>query len=397
MKSKNILKPVAFQNNVVTSENLPLPIVHYPGHYGAFFGFKEKNDDPIFLCSCMKEAVENYIKFRLSKPIPDNVDPNRMFVLDCLDFPMELINELILIKKDMGNEVIDYLNFKHKICHECNRIVPEYRYCHEMYGSAFKQNYGWYIKKQSYEFGVEPITFHVIQEICPHEIFELIEFDPLEMTDRIEQLRIKISNEYSFLWQKRTEFDSDFTFTSDLGYSEEMIKKRNFEKEKRIIEINELEKNVLKNRPLLNNELDKLTKSFEKQNRRINKIIENEVRQKFGFKKVGEAWTSETILYYIIRSLFPDKTIIRHYRPEFLQGLELDIYIKELKIGIEYQGIQHYKPIDHWGGLESFNKLKERDKKKKKICESLSIPIIYFKYDEGLNDNIVLKKFQKNI
>jgi len=33
---------------------------------------------------------------------------------------------------------------------------------------------------------------------------------------------------------------------------------------------------------------------------------------------------------------------LRHYRPDFLQGLELDIFIDELKIGMEYQGIQHF-------------------------------------------------------
>ena len=102
----------------------------------------------------------------------------------------------------------------------------------------------------------------------------------------------------------------------------------------------------------------------------------------------------ETILYYIIESLYPDKTIHRHYRPDFLHGLELDIYIDELKIGVEYQGIQHFRPVKYWGGEESFRKLQERDKRKKQICDNLGIKLIYFNYDEDLSDDYVFEKLR---
>jgi hypothetical protein len=85
----------------------------------------------------------------------------------------------------------------------------------------------------------------------------------------------------------------------------------------------------------------------------------------------GETWTSETSLFYIIKSLFPTHFIRRHYRPEFLQGLELDIFIEELKIGIEYQGIQHFQPIEHWGGKIAYLKLIERDARRKKYVKNL--------------------------
>jgi hypothetical protein len=72
----------------------------------------------------------------------------------------------------------------------------------------------------------------------------------------------------------------------------------------------------------------------------------------------------------------------------------LDIFIEEIKLGIEYQGIQHYKPIKHWGGKESFEKLKERDKKKKEICKLKKVKLIYFNYNEGLSNDIVLEKLK---
>jgi hypothetical protein len=144
-------------------------------------------------------------------------------------------------------------------------------------------------------------------------------------------------------------------------------------------------------------EAHEIDKKVSKHHRKINNVIENEVRRKFGHKKVGEAWTSETILYYIVKKLYPDYTIHRHYRPDFLEGLELDIYIEDIKVGIEYQGIQHYKPVKHWGGEEALKKVKARDRKKKKICDGLDIPIVYFEHDEGLSDELVLNKLEMHV
>jgi len=139
---------------------------------------------------------------------------------------------------------------------------------------------------------------------------------------------------------------------------------------------------------------NELEKKLQKQNRRVWNVIENEVRQKFGHKNIGEAWTSETILYYIIKKLYPKFEILRHYRPKFLERLEIDIFIKDLNIAIEYQGIQHYKPIKHWGGEDALEKLKKRDAKKKNLCEQNNVKLIYFEYNENLSDDYVYKKME---
>jgi len=137
-----------------------------------------------------------------------------------------------------------------------------------------------------------------------------------------------------------------------------------------------------------------ITKTIEKRLRKINRIVENEVRQSFNFKKIGEAWTSESILYAIIKRIFPNYNVRRHYRPGILEGLELDIYIEELNVGIEYQGLQHFKPVKHWGGEEGLIKTKERDKRKKKLCKLNSIKLIYFDYTEGLTEDFVTWKIK---
>jgi len=169
-------KPIACRDNIISKERLPFPFVYYPGFYGAFFGFQERENTPLVLCSCAKESIENYIKFRLSKPIPLNADKCRMFILDSMYFPRILVESLISQGVSNDENVIKHLIFENKLCHECNGVIPEYRYCHEMYGGSFKQNYGWYINKHAYELGVEPISCRVIPELCPQEILELIEY-----------------------------------------------------------------------------------------------------------------------------------------------------------------------------------------------------------------------------
>jgi hypothetical protein len=94
----------------------------------------------------------------------------------------------------------------------------------------------------------------------------------------------------------------------------------------------------------------------------------------------------------LVCQLLQKEKIYRHYRPEFLDYLELDVFIPRLNIGIEYQGIQHFEPIEHWGGKDSLMRVKERDKKKKKLCSINGIKLIYFHYYEELNMELVKER-----
>lgn len=49
---------------------------------------------------------------------------------------------------------------------------------------------------------------------------------------------------------------------------------------------------------------------------------------------------------------------------------------------IEFNGIQHYKPIPYWGGEERFNRQKESDNIKKDYCFNKKIPLLIIKYTE---------------
>lgn len=58
----------------------------------------------------------------------------------------------------------------------------------------------------------------------------------------------------------------------------------------------------------------------------------------------------------------------------------LDFYIPSLSVGIEYQGIQHYEPIDFFGGESGYNRRVILDRKKREYCKSHSIQLVEIPY-----------------
>lgn len=123
----------------------------------------------------------------------------------------------------------------------------------------------------------------------------------------------------------------------------------------------------------------------------------NLTREELGFKKIGERFVSETELYRIIKSIFTDKKVIHHYRAKWLKGQEIDIFIPDFNLAIEYDGIQHFKPIKAWGGEEGLKKNIERDKIKEEKCKENNVTLIRFTYKEKdlLSENYVKSKLRK--
>ena len=148
------------------------------------------------------------------------------------------------------------------------------------------------------------------------------------------------------------------------------------------------------NNRLMSNDFNSVTHVVEKailnQFRVILKKAEDLYRAEIGMPKIGEGWVSETELFYKIKDTFTDYEVIHHGNPDWLGRQHLDIYFPILKIGIEYQGLQHYEPVEYFGGKEAFQKNVERDYKKRELCEINNCALIYVneKYDF---DRIVLE------
>jgi hypothetical protein len=126
---------------------------------------------------------------------------------------------------------------------------------------------------------------------------------------------------------------------------------------------------------------------------------ENKLRAHMNLPKIGEGWVSETVLYNLVAKIVSPMgyDVIHHSYPTFLQRQELDIYIPALKLGIEYMGKQHYEPIDFFGGLQGYLKNKERDERKRKLCDDHGVRVVYFRYDEPIDENCLKSKLGEYI
>ena len=60
--------------------------------------------------------------------------------------------------------------------------------------------------------------------------------------------------------------------------------------------------------------------------------------------------------------------------------MELDIWIPERSLGIEYQGEQHYHSFPHWGGEDALREVIRRDKEKVAACEENGIELVPVPY-----------------
>lgn len=123
--------------------------------------------------------------------------------------------------------------------------------------------------------------------------------------------------------------------------------------------------------------------------------LQNKFRVSKGIPKIGEGWVSETDLYYKLKEKFRNTEVIHHGRTKWLGQQHIDIWFPQYKIGVEYQGEQHSKPIDFFGGEESFKKSLERDERKKRLFKENNSILI--EVDPNYNLEDVIRKIESYI
>lgn len=73
---------------------------------------------------------------------------------------------------------------------------------------------------------------------------------------------------------------------------------------------------------------------------------------------------------------------------KYKRNLSYDFYLPELGILIEYQGAQHYMPIDSFGGVESFEQQKIKDDIKRNYAKDNNYTLIEVKYTKKYYNKI---------
>ena len=66
--------------------------------------------------------------------------------------------------------------------------------------------------------------------------------------------------------------------------------------------------------------------------------------------------------------------------------LPFDFYLPDYNSCIEYQGGQHYFPVDYFGGQEKFELQIQHDKIKFNYCKKNNIKLLCIRYDENINE-----------
>ena len=96
-------------------------------------------------------------------------------------------------------------------------------------------------------------------------------------------------------------------------------------------------------------------------------------------------WKHELTLFHLVREKYPDT--LYQYRPEWLGRQSLDLYIPSIKTAIEYQGIQHYHPVEFFGGEEALAQRQELDRQKRTLCMENNVSLIEWPYSTPPTEN----------
>lgn len=110
---------------------------------------------------------------------------------------------------------------------------------------------------------------------------------------------------------------------------------------------------------------------------------------------------NETALYEFINSHISERVVREKHLP-WLGMKTLDIYIPKHNIAIEYQGRQHFMPLDFFGGEKSYQETIKRDELKFNLCKTNKVHLFYFSKEKDLpntyfdkiytNENELLEK-----
>lgn len=103
----------------------------------------------------------------------------------------------------------------------------------------------------------------------------------------------------------------------------------------------------------------------------LNQIVSKATRSfriEKGLSPVGSKWKSEQYLLDSIKTAFPNEVVIGQGSPSWLEGQRFDVWLPEHSLAIEYNGKQHYEPVELFGGQEGFMATEARDALKRKKC-----------------------------
>jgi len=101
-----------------------------------------------------------------------------------------------------------------------------------------------------------------------------------------------------------------------------------------------------------------------------------------------------------IKSFLNEKNILFETQKSFedcknILNLRFDIYLPHYCVCIEFDGEQHFKIVENWGGVKSLNYIQNNDNIKNEYCKKNNIKLYRIRYDENINER--MEEILKNI
>lgn len=92
-------------------------------------------------------------------------------------------------------------------------------------------------------------------------------------------------------------------------------------------------------------------------------------------------WLDRHCINYIYQKIFND---CKDKRP-----LPFDFYLPDYNVCIEFDGRQHYEPVDYFGGKESFEYTIKHDETKTNYCKQNNIRLLRIRYDKDIEETLI--------
>jgi hypothetical protein len=108
-------------------------------------------------------------------------------------------------------------------------------------------------------------------------------------------------------------------------------------------------------------------------------------REQSGLPAKNQGWVNQAFLARCVEKVLTGIEVVCEANPTWLYGQRLDIFVPSLKLAFEYQGEQHYFPLEHLGGEQGLKDRQEMDERKRAACEKAGVTLIEWRYSDNIS------------
>jgi len=139
---------------------------------------------------------------------------------------------------------------------------------------------------------------------------------------------------------------------------------------------------------------------FNNDFKRSIRIFENECRYEFNEKIIGCFYNEDLLFREVKRTFGESFKVISQGSPAWLTPQRFDIYFPDLNIAIEYQGEQHFRPVDFGGkgiifAKKQFTENLKRDSSKREKAKTNNCSLFFVNPDYDIK--LVLSNIRNEI